>query len=319
MRSALKLVPCEMGILLKCYQLRCNSGMLRLQPDEVERSSMIRKIVHIDEGKCTGCGLCVDACHEGAIGMVGGKARLLRDDYCDGLGDCLPACPADAIRIIEREAGAYDEAAVIANQMAQAKAKAHATMPATGCPGSQAKRIDRSGKTGAHAPTAASPIEGAAAAEGVAEAGSAAAASTGGAGAERVEGAAPADARSGAVPSQLSQWPVQIKLAPVNAPYFDGSDLLVAADCCAFAYGSFHEDFIKGRITLVGCPKLDGVDYAEKLTEIMAANSINSVTVCRMEVPCCGGIESAVQRAVQASGRDIPCEVVTISTAGDIL
>ncbi len=253
---------------------------------------MIRKIVHIDEEKCTGCGLCVEACHEGAIGMVGGKARLLRDDYCDGLGDCLPACPADAIQIIEREAGAYDEAAVIANQMAQAKAKAHASMPATGCPGSQAKMIDRSGGGASAGARAAAPHD---------------------------AGAVSADARAGAAPSRLSQWPVQIKLAPVNAPYFDGADLLVAADCCAFAYGSFHEDFIKGRITLVGCPKLDGVDYAEKLTEIMAVNNIQSVTVCRMEVPCCGGIESAVQRAVQASGRDIPCEVVTISTAGDIL
>lgn len=249
---------------------------------------MIRKIVHIDEEKCTGCGLCVEACHEGAIGMVGGKARLLRDDYCDGLGDCLPACPADAIRIIEREAGAYDEAAVIANQMAQAKAKAHATMPSTGCPGSQAKAIDRSGKAGASIDE------------------------------NEEEGASAVGVRGGS-PSRLSQWPVQIKLAPVNAPYFDGAHLLIAADCCAFAYGSFHEDFIKGRITLVGCPKLDGVDYAEKLTEILAANRIASVTVCRMEVPCCGGIEHAAQRAVEASGRSVPCEVVTISTAGDIL
>lgn len=226
---------------------------------------MLRKIVHIDEDKCTGCGLCVDACHEGAIGMVAGKARLLRDDYCDGLGDCLPACPADAIQIIEREAIAYDEAAVIANQMAQAKAKAHASMPAAGCPSSQAKAIDRSNA------------------------------------------------------SCLSQWPVQIKLVPVNAPYFDQADLLIAADCCAFAYANFHEDFIKGCITLVGCPKLDGVDYAEKLTEICAANNINSVTVCRMEVPCCGGIEFAAKRAIQASGHDIPCDVTTISTSGNIL
>lgn len=226
---------------------------------------MLRKIVHIDEDKCTGCGLCVDACHEGAIGMVAGKARLLRDDYCDGLGDCLPACPADAIQIIEREATAYDEAAVIANQMAQAKAKAHASMPAMGCPSSQAKAIDHS------------------------------------------------------VTSCLSQWPVQIKLVPIHAPYFDQADLLIAADCCAFAYANFHEDFIKGRITLVGCPKLDGVDYAEKLTEICAANNIKSVTVCRIEVPCCGGIEFAAKRAIQASGVDIPCDVVTIATSGDIL
>ena len=230
---------------------------------------MIRNIVHIDEDKCTGCGLCAEACHEGAIGMVNGKARLLRDDYCDGLGDCLPACPADAISIIQREADAYDEAAVIANQMAQAKMKAHAGMPATGCPGSMAKTIER-------------------------------AASTEGVDAEDRASVSAADDAAAKQPSRLGQWPVQIKLAPVNAPYFAGADLLIAADCCAFAYGSFHEDFIDGRICLVGCPKLDGVDYAEKLGAICAGNDIRSITVTRMEVPCCGGIEHAARRAADA-------------------
>lgn len=249
---------------------------------------MIRNIVHIDDEKCTGCGLCAEACHEGAIGMVGGKARLLRDDYCDGLGDCLPACPADAISIIQREAEAYDEAAVIANQMAQAKMKAHAGMPATGCPGSMAKTIER-------------------------------AASTEGVDAEDRASASAADDAAAKQPSRLAQWPVQIKLVPVNAPYFEGADLLIAADCCAFAYGSFHEDFIDGRICLVGCPKLDGVDYAEKLSAICAGNDIRSITVTRMEVPCCGGIEHAAQRAADASGRDLPVRVVTIATDGAIV
>lgn len=239
---------------------------------------MIRKIVHIDQEKCTGCGLCADACHEGAIGMVDGKAHLLRDDYCDGLGDCLPACPVDAISIIEREAVDYDEAAVIANQMAQAKLKAHASMPVQGCPGSMSKTIQRE-KTAGQGQTVA----------------------------------------PGAQPSRLAQWPAQIKLAPVNAPYFSDADLLVAADCCAFAYGSFHEDFIKGRVCLVGCPKLDGVDYSEKLGAICAQNSVRSITVTRMEVPCCGGIEYAARAAANASGRDIPVQVVTISTDGRIL
>ena len=244
---------------------------------------MIRSIVEIDEGKCTGCGLCVGACHEGAIRLMDGKARLLRDDYCDGLGDCLPACPADAIRIVEREAAAYDEAAVVARQMAQAKAQVHAGMPAGGCPGSQAKAITRL--------------------------------DDGAASSEAPAGAAPANA---AQPARLAQWPCQIKLVPTNAPYFDGAHLLVAADCCAFAYGSFHEDFMKGRVTLVGCPKLDGVDYGDKLAEICARNSIRSVTVCRMEVPCCGGIELAARRAVEESGRAAPFSVVTIATDGSL-
>ena len=200
---------------------------------------MVRKIIHIDEEKCNGCGACAEACHEGAIGMVNGKAKLLRDDYCDGLGDCLPVCPVDAITFTEREAVAYDHEAVVANQ-------------------------------------------------------------------RRKE-------------SRLSQWPVQIKLVPVNAPYFDGAELLIAADCTAFAYGSFHEKFIRGRITLVGCPKLDQVDYAEKLTEIIRNNDIRSVLIVRMEVPCCGGLEYAAKTALENSGKIIPWSVVTITTDGRIL
>ena len=228
---------------------------------------MFRRIIEIDENKCNGCGACAAACHEGAIAMVNGKAKLMRDDYCDGLGDCLPACPTGAIAFVEREAAAYDEAAVLA-----AKARKEQTLPC-GCPGSAAKAIQRQEAPADHAPQ----------------------------------------------PSQLRQWPVQIKLAPVNAPWFAGADLLVAADCTAYAYGSFHSDFIKGRVTLVGCPKLDAVDYAVKLTEILRCNDIGSVTVVRMEVPCCGGIEMAVKKALQNSGKSIPCHVAVISTDGRIL
>ena len=234
---------------------------------------MIRKIIHIDQEKCNGCGACAEACHEGAIGMVDGKARLLRDDYCDGLGDCLPACPTGAITFVEREAAPYDEAAVLAAKAGKAHER-HGTLPC-GCPGSQARALRREVKPAA-APTA--PQE-----------------------------------------SELMQWPVQIKLVPVRAPYFDGARLLVAADCTAYAYARFHQDFIRGHITLVGCPKLDSVDYSEKLTEIIAQNDIKSVTVVRMEVPCCGGIEAAVRNALQASGKCIPWQVVTISTQGTIL
>ena len=214
---------------------------------------MIRKIIQIDEEKCNGCGLCADACHEGAIEMVNGKAKLMRDDYCDGLGDCLPTCPTNAISFVEREAAAYDEEAV--------------------------KRHLSNRKTSSNRSTAnTSPVE-----------------------------------------SQLRQWPVQIKLAPVNAPYFDGARLLIAADCTAYAYGNFHQDFIRGKVTLIGCPKLDAVDYTEKLTDIIKNNNIKDVTIVRMEVPCCGGIEHAAAEALKNSGKWIPWQVVTISVDGRIL
>lgn len=229
---------------------------------------MIRRIIRIDEEKCNGCGACASACHEGAIEMAAGKARLTREDYCDGLGDCLPACPTGAITFEEREAPAYDEAAVLAS-----KEKKQDALPGA-CPGSQTKSIHI----------------------------------------EKCDcGDSPAPMNS-----QLSQWPVQIKLAPIKAPYFDGANLLVAADCTAFAYGNFHNDFIRNHITLIGCPKLDGVDYAQKLKSIIANNDIHSITVARMEVPCCGGIEHAVKQALQASGKGIPLKVVTISTDGKI-
>lgn len=229
---------------------------------------MIRKIIQIDEEKCNGCGACASACHEGAIGMVNGKAKLLREDYCDGLGDCLPACPTGAISFVEREAAAYDEAAVLS-----AKSKNKQQQPCS-CPGSVSKAIKRKQMVC----TTTTPQE-----------------------------------------SELSQWPVQIKLTPVKATWYDGAKLLVAADCTAYAYANFHQDFIKGHITLVGCPKLDAVDYAIKLTEIIRNNDIRSVTVVRMEVPCCGGIENAVKTALRDSKKFIPWNVVTIATDGSIL
>ena len=219
---------------------------------------MIRRIITIDEAKCNGCGLCADACHEGAIGIVGGKAKLLREDYCDGLGDCLPACPMNAISFEEREAPAYNEAAVLA-----AKKAKEAPLPC-GCPGSACQSVQ--------------PVS-----------------------------------------SQLANFPVQIKLLPPNAPYFDNADLLIAADCTAFSYGNFHNDFMKGRVTLVGCPKLDGVNYADKLTQIFANNNIRSVTVARMTVPCCGGLPFAVKTAVETSGKKIPVYVATINPEGKIV
>ena len=202
--------------------------------------TMIRKIIQIDEEKCNGCGACVQACHEGAIGMVNGKAKLLRDDYCDGLGDCLPNCPTGAITFTEREAAAYDEQAVLANK----------------------KQNEQ---------------------------------------------------------SQLSQWPCQIKLVPVNAPYFNGAKLLIAADCTAYAYANIHQEFMKGKITIIGCPKLDDIDYSEKLTQIIAGNDIQSATILRMEVPCCGGLEHAAKQALQNSGKFIPWQVVTFSIDGRIM
>ena len=241
---------------------------------------MIRKIIHIDEEKCNGCGACAAACHEGAIGMVEGKARLLRDDYCDGLGDCLPACPAGAIRFVEREARAYDEKAVLENKKKNSKqAGVTSSMPHVqrGCPGSRSMGL-------------------------------------------RSKAEAPSAAGSGGTEfSCLRQWPVQIKLAPVRAPYFDGAALLIAADCSAYACGVFHSRFMRGKITLIGCPKLDMTDYAEKLTEILINNAVKSITIVRMEVPCCGGIENAVKRALQKSGKCIPWQVVTLSTSGHIL
>ncbi|MCL2508387.1 MAG: 4Fe-4S binding protein [Oscillospiraceae bacterium] len=233
---------------------------------------MLRKIIKIDQEKCNGCGLCAAACREGAIGMVDGKAALLRDDYCDGLGDCLPVCPTGAITFEEREALAYNEAEVKRN-MAQTE-----PLPC-GCPGTHARAIDR----------------------------------------EEVP-AVPADcAPAPASASCLRQWPVQIKLMPINAPYYENASLLVAADCAAYSYGNFHADYMKNKITLIGCPKLDEGDYSEKLTAILGGNNIKSVTVVRMEVPCCGGIENAVKTALRNSGKMIPWQVVTISTDGQVL
>lgn len=233
---------------------------------------MIRKIIKIDEEQCTGCGLCAAACHEGAIGMVNGKAKLLRDDYCDGLGDCLPACPAGAISFEAREAAEYDEAAVQKHKQERRSAGT-----AGGCPGSRARMIRRESEP------------------------------------------RPVDAGVGENRSMLSQWPVQIKLAPLRAPYFENADLLIAADCTAYAYGDFHSRFIRNKIVLIGCPKLDEGDYSEKLEAILRNNSIRSLTIVRMEVPCCGGIENAAKKALQASGKFIPWQVVTISADGRIL
>ena len=220
---------------------------------------MLRKIIKIDESKCNGCGACASACHEGAIAMVDGVAKLMREDYCDGLGDCLPACPTGAITFETREAPAYDEAAVKRAQLEKKLMQELGGGMPCGCPGSQ---------------TIASP---------------------------------------------LYNWPVQIKLAPVNAPYFSSADLIIAEDCTAYAYGNFHNDFIKDRVVLIGCPKLDDGDYSEKLKAIITNNDIKSVTVVRMEVPCCGGIEMAARNALKQSGKFIPWQVVTVSTDGKIL
>lgn len=236
---------------------------------------MIRKIIQIDEEKCNGCGACAEACHEGAIGMVNGKAKLLRDDYCDGLGDCLPTCPTGAISFVEREAAAYDEKAVQENIRKKPEQSHTSAAPHAGCPGSQMQRIQRSQESARSNPVSAE--------------------------------------------SQLGQWPCQIKLVPVNAPYFDGAKLLIAADCSAYAYARMHDEFMRGKITIIGCPKLDSVDYSEKLTQIIQNNNIQSVTIVRMEVPCCGGLEMAAKKALQSSGKFIPWQVVTISIDGKIL
>lgn len=233
---------------------------------------MIRRIIQIDEEKCNGCGACAKACHENAIGMVNGKAKILRDDYCDGLGDCLPACPTGAITFIEREAAEYDAAAVEANK--KKSEQQNQTPHMGGCPGSRIASFNKRDVS--------------------------------------VE-----NVSSTFVSSQLRQWPVQIKLAPINAPYFNEANLLIAADCSSYAYGNFHNDFMLGKVTLIGCPKLDSVDYSEKLTEIIRNNTISSITVVRMEVPCCGGIEYAVKTAIKNSGKDVPCQVVTLSIDGN--
>ena len=235
---------------------------------------MKRRIIEIDQDKCNGCGACAAACHEGAIAMVDGKAKLMRDDYCDGLGDCLPTCPTGAITFVEREAAAYDEQAVMENKQRKMQNEG-ITLPC-GCPGSQSRNIQRQDAPAVETPQAQQT-------------------------------------------SCLSQWPVQIKLVPVNAPYFDGARLLIAADCTAYAYANIHEEFMRGHVTIIGCPKLDAVDYSEKLTEIIRSNDIKSVTVLRMEVPCCGGLEHAAITALKNSGKFIPWNVVTFSTDGRIL
>lgn len=233
---------------------------------------MKRQIIEIDETKCNGCGACANACHEGAIGMVDGKARLLRDDYCDGFGDCLPTCPTGAITFVEREAAAYDEDAVLKNKQLKADAKAASH---SGCPGARMQTLSH-------------------ASEG---------------------NAAPAERMT----SALAQWPCQIKLAPINAPFYENARLLIAADCTAYAYANMHQDFMRGHVTLIGCPKLDAIDYSEKLTAIIRENNIEEVTIVRMEVPCCGGLEQAARTALQNSGKFLPWHVVTISVDGNIL
>lgn len=243
---------------------------------------MIRRIIEIDQEKCNGCGACAEACHEGAIGMIDGKATLLRDDYCDGLGDCLPTCPTGAIAFVEREAAEYDEAAVQENmkKREQAKKQMSNAHHGGGCPGSKIREMNRrNGNEEAKAATQNAPV----------------------------------------MESQLRQWPVQIKLVPIKAPFFDGSHLLIAADCTAYAYANFHQDFIRGKVTVVGCPKLDAVDYSEKLQAIISQNDIKQVTIVRMEVPCCGGLEQAAITAMKNSRKFLPWQVVTIGIDGTIL
>lgn len=246
---------------------------------------MLRRIIKINEEKCNGCGLCAKACHEGAIEMIGGKAKLTKENYCDGLGDCLPACPMDAITFEEREAPAYDEAAVLAakkkkeilDSIKNDVKKTDVRPVMGGCPGKLARAIER-----------------------------------------KADNSSCAESKMRQA-SQLRNWPVQIKLAPVNAEYFDDANLLIAADCTAYTYGNFHNDFIRNRVVLMGCPMLDQTDYIEKLTHIIAANNIKSVTVVRMQVPCCGGVEHAVKTALQNSGKFIPWQIVTISVDGEIV
>lgn len=240
---------------------------------------MLRQVIKIDEDKCVGCGLCAKACHEGAIGIIDGKAKLLRDDYCDGLGNCLPVCPTNAISFEQRDAEAYNRE--VAPKRVAAKDSLGGLSKPSGCPGSMAKAIQRPEaalqSVDISSPTLATPL------------------------------------------SQLRQWPVQIKLVPINAPYFNNAHLLIAADCSAFSYGNFHSEFMKNKVTLIGCPKLDEGDYTEKLAAIIKNNNIKSVTIVRMEVPCCGGLSFAGTEALKASGKFIPWNVVTISTDGRII
>ena len=238
---------------------------------------MIRKIIHIDEDKCNGCGLCATACHEGAIDIIDGKAKLVRENFCDGFGDCLPGCPTGAITFEEREAPAYDETAVQESKKKKELQEQMKHLHEGGCPGSRMRMLEQPGEAGSNI---AEPMRQA---------------------------------------PQLRNWPVQIKLAPINAPYFNKAKLLIAADCTAYAYANFHQEFMRGKVTLVGCPKLDAVDYSEKLTEIIRSNEIQEVTIVRMEVPCCGGLEMAAKKALRASGKFIPWQVVTISIDGKIL
>ncbi len=279
---------------------------------------MIRKIIHIDEERCNGCGLCARACHEGAIDIVDGKAKLTRENFCDGFGDCLPNCPMGAITFEEREAPEYDAAAVAEAKKAEAGNRrsggqirpdhSASDEPFSGCPGSrmrsfmrpsahaQAPGPDTDQRRHFHRPN---PNKTA-----VSEA----------------RNAAPdAPAYYERQRSQLQQWPVQIRLLPAEAPFYNGAKLLIAADCTAYAYANMHEDFIKGHVTLVGCPKLDPVDYTEKLTEIITNNDVKSVTIVRMEVPCCGGLQRAAENALRASGKFLPWRVVTISCEGEII
>ncbi len=273
---------------------------------------MVRQIIHIDEEKCNGCGACAAACHEGAIAIIGGKAKLIRDDYCDGMGDCLPECPMGAITFEEREAAAYDEKAVAEKkaQVVSAESKhgaasrnaaepgvGHDHVHGGGCPGARVRDLKPAGQDG---PTAWAPLM-----------------------PGKPKHLADGSGRHPVPPvpptSELRNWPPQIRLAPLKAPYFDGAKLLIAADCTAYSYAFFHQEFMRGKVTLIGCPKLDAVDYSEKLTEIIRQNDIKNVTILRMEVPCCGGLEMAAKRALQASGKFIPWRVVTVSIDGRLL